>query len=313
MNTVWQNIASELYRGESLCLLYVIDSEGSSPGRKGFSMFVTENGIMSGSIGGGFMEQKLVELAKSLLLAGDRKPFVKRQIHRADVVKDKSGMICSGEQTVAFYFIGKKDLDFIERIHGSQSVLELNERGMFLGEAEGMIQEKEVLIESSDKWRYREKLHYRNEVYIIGGGHVGLALSRMMKQLGFYVELIDDRQDLFTMKENEYAHRKQVLSYDEIDTFIPEGGNVYVVLVSFGFRTDEVILRRLLGKQFRYIGMMGSKEKVQILFDKMMHDGFAEEELRKVYAPIGIQINSKTPDEIAVSVAAEIIQIKNAK
>lgn len=308
---MWNNIAKLLSQDEKLCLMYVIDSDGSSPGRRGFSMFVTEKGFMGGSIGGGFMEQKLVELAKAQLTSGDHKPFFKRQIHRADAVKDKSGMICSGEQTIAFYFLKKEDLHLIERITAGSGVLELNEKGIVVLEFEELYEQNKIELIDDDRWRYLEKLNYRNEVYIIGGGHVGLALSRVMHQLGFYVEVIDDRQDLFTMKENEYAHRKHILSYDEVDNYIPEGGNVYVVLVSFGFRTDEEILRRLLGKHYRYIGMMGSKEKVRLLFDKLINEGYREEYLKKVHSPIGIQINSKSPEEIAVSIAAEIIKVKN--
>ena len=94
--SIWDEILRRINEKEPLAFMYVIDSEGSSPGRQGFMMIVNGRGEMSGSIGGGIMEQKLVELAKSKLKAGEFKPFIKTQIHRK-VEVNHSGMICSGD------------------------------------------------------------------------------------------------------------------------------------------------------------------------------------------------------------------------
>src|SRR5262245_16085885 len=112
---VWSKIEELLKANRPCALLYVIRSEGSSPGRQGFAMVVDEKEI-SGSIGGGFMEHKLVELARSRLKSKST-PFLKRQVHRKDVGEDQSGMICSGEQTVAFYFLQPSDKSWVQRVN----------------------------------------------------------------------------------------------------------------------------------------------------------------------------------------------------
>jgi len=132
-----------------------------------------------------------------------------------------------------------------------------------------------------------------------------------MARLGFYVTQLDNRNELNTMTGNFFAHRKEVIEYEEIVEHIPEGLNTYVVLVSFGYRTDKIILKKLLGKRYRYLGMLGSEAKVNTLLKELSGEGFSEEILKQVHAPIGIPIHSQTPFEIAVSIAAEIIAVKN--
>lgn len=310
----WSGIEEVLERGQNICLLHVIESEGSSPGRQRFKMFVTQEGIMKGTIGGGFMEQKLVELSKSLLKKGEMSPFIKRQIHQKDVGKDKSGMICSGEQTVAFYFLSNSDLPLINEIAKTQKgILKLDNSGMFFSANELLSIPAQCEITNEEMWTYQEQLNYRDTVYIVGGGHVSIALSQTMNQLGFKVIVLDDRDNLNTMEQNTFAHEKHLINYVEADKHIPEGDNVYVVLVSFGFKTDEVVLRKIIRNKYKYLGMMGSKEKVKELFKNMKDDGFSQKEIDSVYSPIGIQIHSKTTPEIAVSIAAEIIQVKHGQ
>lgn len=84
-----------------------------------------------------------------------------------------------------------------------------------------------------------------------------------------------------------------------------------MVIVSFGYRTDKIILKSLLGSQYRYVGMMGSKKKIEVLFADLIREGYPDSELDKIFAPIGMDIKSETTHEIAISVAAQLIEIKN--
>lgn len=307
----WKDVLTHLERGEDICLLYVVDSVGSSPGRQAFKMFVAESGYMNGSVGGGFMEHKLVELAKSKLKLGERNPFLKQQIHRKEAAKNKSGMICSGEQTIAFYF--PEDVELVRKVAAAKDkVLMLTENGISLLPGNSGLLKSDFVTENDGSWCYREKLNYQDEIFIVGGGHVGFALSQTMHLLGFKVTVIDDRDNLNTMEENTFASQKVVVDYDQIDSVIPEGDNIYVVLVSFGFKTDEQVLRKIIRKNFKYLGMMGSKRKIEELYSNMLTDGYSQEEIDRVHAPIGVEINSKTTQEIAISIAAEIIKVKNS-
>ncbi len=299
-------------------LMVVLSSDGSSPGRQGFKMAVGPDGSLMGSIGGGIMEHKMVELCRSILQENTpSNPFIKHQIHRKEG-DHQSGMICSGEQTIAFYYLTIKDLTWLMQL---QDTLTKNDSGQLVLDHQGVMfnvssqQDASFVfqIASENSWRYSEQIGFKNTLYVLGGGHVGLALSRLMSDLGFYIVVIDERTGLNTMLENPYAHQTLVTDYTKIADSVSEGDHVYVVIVSFGYRTDKVILEALLKKNFRYIGMMGSRKKVDVLMKELLSEGASQEQLEKVHTPIGVPINSKTPAEIAISIAAEIIGVKNGK
>lgn len=312
----WNDLLAHLIGGKSLCLLVVMSSEGSSPGRQGFKMLVGEGAILQGSIGGGFMEHKLVELGRSILSKGAFKPFLKKQIHRTSALKDRSGMICSGEQIVAFYYLNRQDIEWIQTLnqHLAQNTpgnLVLNQHTAYFQAIPSTMQTFYFAHPSKEEWTYKEQPGFQNTVYIIGAGHVGLALSKTMRNLDFRVCVFDDRHNLNTMIGNTYAHQKTVLDYQEIAGFIREGPSIFVVLMSFGYRSDELVLRQLLGKKFRYFGVMGSREKMKVLLAGLTESGFPSDDLQALHTPIGLAIHSKTPAEIAISIAAEIIKVKN--
>lgn len=310
----WRALSAELQAGRPTVLVHVVESMGSSPGRAGFRLFVRADGSLCGSIGGGSMEHKLVELVRSLHGKPEAFPFLKRQVHRSDAPAERSGMICSGEQSMAFLRLTAADASAIDHLvqaleAGRSTVLHLHPQGLSVGE---QAQELGFRQNSGSDWGYRERIAFAEHVLIIGGGHVGMALSRTMAQLGFHVHQMDDRPALNTMEANVHAHQRTVTDYTAVGTLIADDPSLYVVLVSFGYRTDDVLLRQLVRKRFKYLGMLGSAEKVKRLFAGMLADGWTAEELARVRAPIGLPINSRTPEEIAVSIAAEIVQVKNA-
>lgn len=281
-------------------LMVVIANEGSSPGRKGFKMLVTEN-QMHGTIGGGIMEHKLVEYARSLLEKPTFFPFIKHQIHDKSAPTDQSGMICSGRQTIAFYYLTGESLALIDLILNSDNKqIYYSEKGIQLN-----------VSAASNEWEFIEPISLPNQVYIIGGGHVGLALSEVLYRLDFQIHLLDHRENLNTMQANTFVHSQQTVEFESIEQHIPEGENTYVVIMSFGYRTDDIIIRRLLDKKYQYIGMLGSQEKMKSLYKNLLADGFTQKQLDQLHAPIGIDIKSETAAEIAISVAAQLIQIKN--
>ncbi|MBD3637924.1 MAG: XdhC family protein [Crocinitomicaceae bacterium] len=309
---IWQSIKSELSENQKIILMYVLESHGSSPGRQGFKMMVSDSGRLSGSIGGGFMEHKLVELCRKELLSKDFDPFFKKQVHKADVPKNKSGMICSGEQTIAFYLLKPSDLTTVEKILTSGTgVLEFNQNGIeFLPDK---VQDKkfELNLHSETSWTLREDLHHFPVLHVVGGGHVSLALSKFAHELGFEIKIYDDREGLNTVEQNNYGEFIPIDDYENIGESIPPNPQNYVVLVSFGYRTDKIILKGLIDHEFKYLGMMGSEEKVKQLYQELSEEGVDQDKLDKVYSPIGVQIFSKTPEEIAISILAEIVRVKN--
>ncbi|MVM34472.1 XdhC/CoxI family protein [Spirosoma sp. HMF4905] len=303
-------------------LLYVLESHGSSPGRQGFLMAVNAQGAMEGSIGGGIMEHKFVEIAKEKLKHGPAfwatpELSIRTQYHDKTAARNQSGMICSGDQTILLYRVQPSDLLAIQAI---VTCLEQNQNGYLELSPAGIcffadqIPEANYLftMQSEEKWVYQEQLGYKNQLFIIGGGHCALALSRIMSLMDFYIRVFDDRPDLHTMVLNDVVHEKiLVSSYSDLADQIPSGENNYVVVMTFGYRTDDLAIRALVDKQLAYFGVLGSKTKIEKLFDEYRVEGFDQEKLNRIHAPIGLPINSRTPEEIAISIAGEIIRLKN--
>lgn len=312
----WKFIHNCLEKSEAVMLLYVVDSLGSSPGRRGFMMAVTRE-EMSGSIGGGIMEHKFVEMAKEKIREHSQNPLIKKQVHNKSAPKDQSGMICSGEQTILLFKLTADHRTVVEKII---STLSDNQTGILSITPDEFDFDPEASLEGDrlfnvlpeNAWNYKERLGVKNRLYIIGGGHCALALSRLMSRMDFHIAVFDEREKLNTIEQNTFANeRKTITDYAELTDLLPEGEKVYVVIMTFGYRTDDVALRSIIHKDFQYLGVLGSKSKISKMLEEWRRDKLPEEKLRNIFAPVGLSINSRTPEEIAVSIAAQIISIKN--
>ena len=309
----WTLAATALRAGQPAALLCVVHSAGSSPGRQGFKMVVTAEAV-AGSIGGGIMEHKWVELARQRLRAGDYAPLLRPQIHRREAPADRSGMMCAGEQDVLLWPLRPEDGPTVAAI---ETTLQTLGGGAWeVSEANGLRLASAGPPDFYDyqpcpAWHYREQLGFRHQLTIVGGGHVSLALSRLASQLEFEITVLDDRADLPTLEANHYAHHRQRVAYETL--CVPPGPRRFVVVMTVGYRTDAVALRRLLGHGYAYLGVMGSATKVAELRRLLAEEGFTAADLARLSGPTGVPINSRTPEEIAVSVAAELIAVRNKR
>jgi xanthine dehydrogenase accessory factor len=311
---VWHYINDKLNASHKIILLWVLESEGSSPGRRGFKMAVSANGGFDGTIGGGMMEHKLVEKAKTLLASDETEISLMRQYHDKQHSKDQSGMICSGSQLIAFVPISINEKKIIEGVvksleNGIKDFVLLNPEGINITEADQKI--IGLKYSTNKDWQYAECIDQRPVIHIIGGGHVGLALSELMSYLGFYIKLYDNRPDLNTIAHNSFANEKIIVDYNKIGDVINDNPDEYVAIMTFGYRDDKIVFGKLMDKRFLYIGMIGSEAKIKTLFKEFEEEGIDPDRWRHVFIPIGLNIFSKTAKEIAVSIAAEIIREKN--
>lgn len=312
---VWEFIAEKYAANIPVMLLYVLQSEGSSPGRQGFKMAVAADHNFCGTIGGGIMEHKFVEMAKSFLQEDKAEQEIYLQVHDKSAGKNQSGMICSGEQTIFIYRIQSADITAIHFLIDSvkalrNGTLQLSNRGIAF--SDDIPADHFQFIQEGEDFLHKEKSGFKNILHIIGGGHCALALSKLMSDMDFYVKVYEERAELNTLAQNIYAHEKiMVDSYTELGSLVDSGADSFVVIMSFGYRTDDIALRALINKEFKYIGVLGSTKKMEKLFAEYRAQNISEELLRKIHSPIGIQIKSKTAAEIAVSITAEIIAVKN--
>ncbi len=312
---VWQFIQDKLNASLQVMLLYVLQSEGSSPGRQGFKMAVAVDGSFCGTIGGGIMEFKLVEKAKMLLQKNETEVLLIWQ-HHDKLHSEQSGMICSGNQLNAFVPLGFNQLHTINSIlqsikNNSQQIIKLSPLGIALVQDSKKENWQGFQQISKDNWWYGEWTNQQPIIHIIGGGHVGLALSEMMRFLNFYVHLYDDRDSLNTIQDNHFANEKHIINYEKIGENFNNCEQDFVVIMTVGYRTDKLVLQQLLDKNYAYLGMLGSANKIKQLFEELTAEGISVEKLSKIFTPVGLNIYSKTTKEIAVSIAAEIIREKN--
>lgn len=148
---------------------------------------------------------------------------------------------------------------------------------------------------------------------IIGGGHCGKALAKLASLVNFQVTVIDNRPEVLVKEEFPPSCSLLVNDYSNIESVIDFNPDCLIVIMTYGHVHDKHVLELCLRKPFYYLGMIGSEKKVAETLAKLRNEGFTEEEIAKVHAPVGISIGSQTPYEIAVSIVAELIRERNTR
>ena len=184
-----------------------------------------------------------------------------------------------------------------KRLHMSLTAEEAGEVGMICGG------ELEVFI---------EPILSPPTLYIFGGGHISLSLAKMGKLLGFKIAVIDDRAEFAS--PDRFPEADILLAEDFSKSFprLKIDKSSYIVIVTRGHQHDEVVLEWAVGTLAKYIGMIGSKTKNETIFSHLLAKGISKEQLDRIHAPIGLKINAQTPEEIAVSILAEVIKVRHS-
>jgi xanthine dehydrogenase accessory factor len=152
----------------------------------------------------------------------------------------------------------------------------------------------------------------QNHIYIFGAGHIGKALCYHLKNLDYFVTVIDDRKDVLDQLEN--AGEKILESFDQALSSHQVAGNAYFVIATYQHKYDGVVLNRIFqtGWNPRYVGMVASRKKQKILLDELLKK-VPDADLSRCFIPVGIDIGGGSPDEIALSIIAEIQMIRYEK
>jgi len=145
---------------------------------------------------------------------------------------------------------------------------------------------------------------------IAGGGHIALPLVKLGAILGFRVVVLDDRQEYANRERFPEADMVICQDFDAALSKVKVTSSTYLIIVTRGHALDELVLRRTITSKAAYIGMIGSQTKIRTVFERLRKDGVPEEAIRRVYAPIGLDIGGETPEEIAVSIVAEIVKLR---
>ncbi len=315
-NTYWETVYSLLSEGQNVFLAMVAEHTRHSPGTTGAKLLVAKDSDPVGTIGGGIMEYTLVKRAIGILDNGSFTPEIQTLSHRKSGPEEKSGMICAGQQTNLYYLCRpEREGVTVERIvhllnHNQSALLSIGSSGMAVQEQKPNVHELQIqLTQDDNNWLYEEQLQNFKRIAIIGGGHCSLALSRVMKHLGYDVFVFDTRANVFTVEENIYAKTIQIVDdYQEAADLIHYPELTQVLVMTTDVASD---IRGLLGaihQPFPFIGVMGSQAKIAEITRRLKSDGITEDQVSRLTAPVGISMASNTPEEIAISVAAQILQ-----
>jgi len=170
------------------------------------------------------------------------------------------------------------------------------------------------LVETAGKRVMVEPLDTAGTVIIFGAGHVSRSLAAFTSAVGFWTVVVDDRPEYANVQRFPTADRVLAVgSFDGVMDGLDIDGDTCLVIVTRGHLNDREVLAQALKTPAGYIGMIGSKRKIALIYDQLRKEGVREEEIRRVHAPIGIDIAAETPEEIGISIAAELIQVRAGK
>ena len=326
--TFFEKIEHEVANGTAVVLCSLISADGSAPRGAGAKMAVLPNGEMIGTIGGGAVEY---EASKQALEVHQTKENCCRGY---DLVKGSAsdvGMICGGRVTVAFFYLDGANLLMLtalcQRLERAENVWLLTktehdvpvQMGLY-DEAYGlrfMQMEKDELqavlrtkpvYRTGERGIYAEPVNRAGEVYIFGGGHVGQALVPALHAVGFRVTVYDNRENMAKAEKFPQAQRVVCGSYLELEKNVTIGAEDYVVILTPAHQADREVLLQAMKTDACYIGCIGSRSKIAATNAYLVENGIKEADLARIHAPIGLPILAQTPEEIAVSITAQLIE-----
>lgn len=334
MRYVLDTLIETLEQGEPAVLGAIVHSSGSAPRTSGARMLVLTDGTLVGSVGGGSVEGTCHAEARKLLANGHTYKEVKCDLSAAAAAEE--GMVCGGAVCVLLQKVAPDAIEqFRELRHcyrnGTRPMLvtqlpvdDAPPQMMTLGtgsddEVPAALREKALaknkrvsfIVTHAGKDFFVEPLVQQGTVHLAGAGHVALATAHLASYVGFEVVVMDDRQE-FANKER-YPQAKKVRVLEKFDDCFSElGAEDYVVIVTRGHQYDRDVLAQALLTEAGYIGMIGSSSKRKATYASLLGSGFTEADLQRVHSPIGLSIGSDTPQEIGLSIVAELVQVRAA-
>jgi xanthine dehydrogenase accessory factor len=337
---VTAEMARLLDQGERFALAVLIDAHGSTPQRVGARLLVRGDGSTVGTLGGGCIEAEVWEAARRAI--EDRRAATLDFELNEDIAIDY-GLACGGtERVLVDPTFGPGDAALVARllraatgdhravllsIAGGDPGAPLGARAAVWedGTVEGVLpvahdeavevarrliaspRPKPALVTVAGDVRvFADVFAEPPEVVIVGAGHVGRAVGTVAATLGYRMTVIDDRPDFANAQRFPAAHTVIAGDIEQAIDGHAMGRNSAVVIVTRGHKYDYQALAAAARSNAGYIGLMGSRRKVTLIFRQLMADGVPPERLRDIHAPIGLDIGAVSPEEIAVSIMAEI-------
>ncbi|HEX3358532.1 MAG TPA: XdhC/CoxI family protein [Tepidisphaeraceae bacterium] len=296
MQLLLDEICKRCRHDEKVVLCTVVGSRGSTPQEKGAKMLVLADGKTIGTLGGGCVEAEVRKQALTLLSADQSRLLEFKLDH--DYGWD-DGLICGGIMEIFVQVIDRPRSEPFEQI---RDALQEDRNTQFCINYEM----------AGAQRRYIEELGPPPSLIIAGAGHVGHALAHLANTLDFRVTIIDDRPDYISADRFPNATRITGDIEAELRKLAIDA-STYVVIVTRGHRHDGDSLHAVIDSPAKYIGLIGSKSKIKMIFDNLAAKNVSREKLLRVHAPIGLEIGAVSVNEIAVSIAAELVATRRGR
>jgi len=330
---IFNTILSRLRQGSHGVLATVVRRAGSAPRDVGSKMLVTDEGRVFGTVGGGQLESEAY--AKATEIMGEGLTVMLRVNMDATRVEDRA-MLCGGSVDILLEPVREERRAVYEPVG---RCIEDMDRAMVLtrfgprGFAKSLIRgdgtvigdhvDRQALDRCMDLMNlsrselseetFAEPVTITVPLYIFGAGHVSQHLSRVAKAAGFSVTVIDDRKEFANIDRFSEADAIVTGQFRDVFSSLDFTGNEYVAIVTRSQEQDALVLEEVLRRNTKYVGMMGSTRKIGIIMESLHKKGLERKTTGSVHAPIGLDIDAETPQEVAVSIVAEMIKVKNAK
>ena len=319
---LFEQTACRLAAGQRVVWCVILSAQGSTPRGVGARMAVFSDGEALGTVGGGAVELQVLQFARTL-------PSDKAVVREYDLISggaEATGMICGGCVRIGFFPLSPaaprltetllrlaeaadgaepRWLESVIRPDGSFS-LSLQADADLHGEAP-RLPRTPTLEETGGVLRLLEPISHSCMVYLFGAGHVGRALVPVLLPLGFPVTVFDSRQEL-ALDDRFPGARVVLCDFAAISAQVTITERDYAVIMTPAHTMDLTVLRQVLRTPASYVGCIGSRRKTAYVNQSLRDEGFSDADIARIHAPIGLPIGARTPEEIAISIAAEMIR-----
>ena len=332
MQHVLDPLIATLKNDEYAVMGAIVRSSGSAPRTSGARMLIRQDGTLVGSVGGGALEGACQTKARELFNSADH--FALLDFSLTAISAAEAGMVCGGAVSVLLIKIGPSSLPFFQQLqtacqHGKRPLLVTTlpqngaapkmrtieretENDLPTGLQDEILRKTRrtpFLLPFDREEYFIEPLIHPGTVHLVGAGHVALATAVCAHFAGFEIVVMDDRAEF--ANSDRYPQARDVYVLTSFDDCISDlGPDDYVIIVTRGHLHDREVLAQALKTEAGYIGMIGSKRKREAVYLSLLDEGFTETDLQRVHCPIGLTIGADTPEEIAGSIVAELIQAR---
>ncbi|QQE80594.1 XdhC family aldehyde oxidoreductase maturation factor [Alicyclobacillus sp. SO9] len=340
-----------LNAGEDVVMAAVVDKQGSAPRTAGAKMLVRRNGLLFGTIGGGLLEARVIHYAKEVfatrestvrefyltgedaasteMICGGRVKVLVEYVSPADKVavtlfRRLTELLNSGRDAWLITEL-PRDGQQTERLNrylldtmgsaANPEGIDSEEDFPIPAMVHKALARKRIQIVETPETRYVvNPVHSLGTVYLFGAGHVGQQVATLTGMVDFRTVVLDDRAEFANGERFPTVDEILVLkSFDSCFSRLSVSGDSYIVILTRGHGHDKTVLEQALATDAGYIGLISSQRKRKLLYQALQDSGVSDEQLHRVYSPVGVEIGAETPEEIAISIVAQLIQVRGER